>query len=140
MDAKKHQIIQTEVIKTVVLEAFSGDTTEDQLIRSNIQQLWRMSSAAAHGYYHHSLSRVEIPSAENSMVPAGMGLLSAKIDRDVGPLLLVSYLVLKRAIILYQLRYKNYSAGVARSDVLYLCNPAFLGTRSIYFCSVLKTE
>lgn len=108
LDPKKHQIVQTDAIQKVVHELFIGDSEDDQLIRSSMQQLWRMSSAAAHGYYHHSLSRVEMPTEENSSVPAGMGLLSAKIDTDVGPLLVVAYLVLQRAIGLYRKRCTNH--------------------------------
>lgn len=108
LDPKKHQINQTDVIQKVAHDLFSGDSEEDQLIRSTMQQLWRMSSASAHGYYHHSLSRIEMPSEENSSVPRGMGILSAKVDTDVGPLLFVAYLVLKRAIELYRERCTNH--------------------------------
>lgn len=108
LDPEKHQIEQTATIRKVVRELFDGDSEDDQLIRSSMQQFWRMSSAAAHGYYHHSLSRIEVPVEENGPVPAGMGILSAKIDTDVGPLLFVAYLVLQRAIELYRQRCKNH--------------------------------
>ncbi|MET3944291.1 hypothetical protein [Corynebacterium mucifaciens] len=108
LDPRKHQINQTDVIQEVAHDLFNGDSEEDQLIRSNMQQLWRMSSAAAHGYYHHSLTRVETPTEENGPVPPGMMLMSAKIDTDVGPLLFVAYLVLKRAIELYRQRCTNH--------------------------------
>lgn len=110
LNVHRSQFIQTRIIETTINEQFGGETEKDEYIRTHIRSLWRMSSAAAHGYYHFALSRTERLEEVQDDIPDDSTLLVPKIDQDIGPLLIVSHLLLNRAIRLYKQRSVNFRA------------------------------
>lgn len=108
IDATKVKFIQTDVIKTVTDEIFGNELEPENDLRYDVRHLWRTSSAAAHGYYHHALRRVSLPEPDDTQTPLDVTLMDAKVDQDLGPLLLTSYVVISRAIQLHRLRAINH--------------------------------
>lgn len=108
IDAAKVKFIQTEVTRTVADEIFGNELEPENDVRYDVRYLWRMSSAAAHGYYHHALRRVSLPEPDDTQAPLDVTLLDAKVDQDLGPLLLTSCVVISRAIQLHRLRAINH--------------------------------
>ena len=103
--------------KTVADELFGYEAEPDRDVRHSVRYLWRVSSAAAHGYYHYALSRVSLPEPGDAHIPPDIAILDAKIDKDVGPLLLTSYVVISRAIRLHRLRVTNHLAQPSSSPL-----------------------
>lgn len=108
INAAKVKFIQTNVIKTVTDELFGNELELENDVRYSVRYLWRVSSAAAHGYYHYALSRVSLPEPGDTQTPPDVAILDAKVDQDLGPLLLTSYVVISRAIRLHRLRATNH--------------------------------
>lgn len=94
---------QTRAIREATNQVYDGQTDED--VRVAVTNLWRTSSAVAHGFYHHALSRMTNLDGGEELPSVGeLGLLQPKLDQDLGPLLCASYMFLERAITRYRLR------------------------------------
>ena len=117
IDAAEVRFNQTAIIKTVADELFGDEAEPDRDVRHSVRYLWRVSSAAAHGYYHYALSRVSLPEPGDAHIPPDIAILDAKIDKDLGPLLLTSYVVISRAIRLHRLRVTNHLAQPSSSPL-----------------------
>ncbi|AEX84380.1 hypothetical protein CIP100275_00034 [Corynebacterium diphtheriae] len=92
---------QTKVIKEVVENSFAS--AEDSYMRLVLLRIWRNGSAAAHALSQFALGRTVIQEEPENNRPA-VGALVADVEHDIGPAFLGTFMILKTAFDLYDLR------------------------------------